>query len=203
MNEKMGESLSALMDDEANELELSRVLAQVSQDPELRRSWMRYNIAQHAMHGSQAAGLDWDISGRVKASLAAESETDTEAAGVGFKQRMLRPFVSLAVAASVAATVILGGQQLALIGSDDSYGSGRSIATNASPVGMLNSLGATTVQANYGMQAVPTLEPANSAAYQELALQRQRKYMQDHAEQAALNAPQGLVAFARVPQLQE
>ena len=203
MNEKMGESLSALMDDEANELELERVLAQVSQDRDLRRSWMRYNVAQQAGQGSQIACLDWDISERVKSSLEVLNATDPESAGTGFQQRMLRPFVSLAVAASVAATVVIGGQQLALIGSEDPYDYGRSVATNASPVGMLNSLGATPVQASYGMQAVPILEPATSRAYQELALQRQRKYMQEHAEQAALNAPQGLIPFARVPQIQE
>jgi sigma-E factor negative regulatory protein RseA len=203
MDEKMSESLSALMDDEANELELERVLAQVSQDRDLRRSWMRYNVAQQAGQGSQIACLDWDISERVKSSLEVLNATDPESAGTGFQQRMLRPFVSLAVAASVAATVVIGGQQLALIGSKDPYDYGRSVATNASPVGMLNSLGATPVQASYGMQAVPILEPATSRAYQELALQRQRKYMQEHAEQAALNAPQGLIPFARVPQIQE
>ena len=203
MNERMGESLSALMDDEANELELERVLAQVAQDPELRRSWIRYNAAQQAVQGSQIACLDWDISERVKSSLEVLSATDPVPAGIGFKQRMFRPLVSLAVAASVAATVVIGGQQLALIGSDDVYGYGRSVATNASPVGMLNSLGSAAVQASYGMQAVPILEPASSKAYQELALQRQRKYMQEHAEQAALNAPQGLIPFARVSQIQE
>lgn len=203
MDERMGESLSALMDDEANELELERVLAQVAQDPELRRSWIRYNAAQQAVQGSQIACLDWDISERVKSSLEVLSATDPVPAGIGFKQRMFRPLVSLAVAASVAATVVIGGQQLALIGSDDVYGYGRSVATNASPVGMLNSLGSAAVQASYGMQAVPILEPASSKAYQELALQRQRKYMQEHAEQAALNAPQGLIPFARVSQIQE
>jgi len=203
MNEKMGESLSALMDDEANELELERVLAQVSQDRDLRRSWIRYNLAQQAVQGSQIACLDWDISERVKSSLEDLRANDPAPAGITFKQRMLRPLVSLAVAASVAATVVIGGQQLALIGSDGAYDYGGSVATNASPVGMLNSLGATTVQASYGMQAVPILQPATSSAYQELALQRQRKYMQEHAEQAALNAPQGLIPFVRVPQIQE
>ena len=199
----MGESLSALMDDEANELEVERVLAQISQDPELRRSWTRYNVAQQAMQGGQTACLDWDISERVKSSLQAASAAESESADVNFRQRMLRPFVSFAVAASVAATVVIGGQQLALIGSEGSHRSGVSVATNVSPVGMLNSLGATTVQASYGLQAVPVLEPATSRAYQELALQRQRKYMQEHAEQAALNTPQGLIPFARIPQLQE
>ena len=202
MNERIGESLSALMDDEADELELERVLVQVSKDQDTRRAWMRYNMAQQALQGSQIDHVDWDISERVKSSLEGLTETHPKRQTLGFKQRMARPFVSLAVAASVAATVVIGGQQLALIGnSDQQYD--RSVATNASPVGMLNSLGAATVQANYGMQATPVLQPATRTAYQELALQRQRKYMQEHAEQAALNAPQGLIPFARVPQIRK
>ena len=77
------------------------------------------------------------------------------------------------------------------------------VAADASPVGMLNILGAIPVQASYGMQAVPVLQPAVRNAYQDLAQQRQRKYMQEHAEQAALNSPQGLVPFARVPEIRE
>ena len=202
MNERIGESLSALMDDEADELELERVLVQVSKDQDTRRAWMRYNMAQQALQGSQVDHVDWDISERVKSSLEGLTETLPKRQTLGFKQRMARPFVSLAVAASVAATVVIGGQQLALIGNSGQQNDG-SVATNASPVGMLNSLGAATVQANYGMQATTVLQPATRTAYQELALQRQRKYMQEHAEQAALNAPQGLIPFARVPQIRE
>jgi sigma-E factor negative regulatory protein RseA len=53
------------------------------------------------------------------------------------------------------------------------------------------------------MQAIPVLQPATRTAYQELAQQRLRRYMQEHAEQAALNSPQGLVPFARVPQIRQ
>jgi sigma-E factor negative regulatory protein RseA len=120
-----------------------------------------------------------------------------------FKRRMVRPLVSFAVAASVAATVVIGGQQLAKVGGADPYGVDRSVANSASPVGMLNSLGATAVQASYGTQPMPVLQPATRTAYQELAQQRLRKYMQEHVEQAALNSPQGLVQFARVPQIRE
>jgi len=70
-------------------------------------------------------------------------------------------------------------------------------------VGMLNSLGATAMQASYGTQPVPVLQPATRTAYQELAQQRLRRYMQEHVEQASLNSPQGLVPFARVPQIRE
>jgi len=72
-----------------------------------------------------------------------------------------------------------------------------------SPVGMLNSLGASAVRASFGTRPVPVLQPAARTAYQELARQRMAAYMQEHAEQAALNSPQGLMPFARVPRIQE
>jgi len=200
----MCESLSALMDEQANELELQRVLVQVSEDDGLRQTWMRYNLVQQAVQGHQLAHLDWDISRRVQASLA-ESPAPafaTDARGT-FRQRLLRPLTSLAVAASVTLTVVVGGQKLAQVGAADPYGLDRPSATSASPVGMVNSLGATAVQASYGTMQIPALQPATRTAYQDLAQQRLRRYMQEHAEQAALNSPQGLVPFARVPQIRE
>jgi sigma-E factor negative regulatory protein RseA len=59
------------------------------------------------------------------------------------------------------------------------------------------------VRASYGTQSVPVLQPATRTAYRELARQRMEKYMQEHAEQAALNSPQGLIPFARVPEIRE
>jgi sigma-E factor negative regulatory protein RseA len=84
----------------------------------------------------------------------------------------------------------------------DNYSS-QAVASSVSPVGLVNSLGATSVQASYGTQSVPVLQPATRTAYQELARQRLNKYMQEHAEHAALNSPNGLVPFARVPRIKE
>ncbi len=205
MKDRMYESLSAVMDNEANELELERVLVQVASDAGLRQAWVRYNLARHAVHGHSVAYVDLDISARVQSALAGSQMDVSGHRGTlaVFKQRMLRPIVSFAVAASVAATVVIGGQQLAQVGVADPYGIDRPMANGASPVGMLNSLGATAMQASYGTQPVPVLQPATRTAYQELAQQRLRRYMQEHVEQAALNSPQGLVPFARVPQIRE
>ena len=199
MSEKMRESLSALLDNEADELELQRVLKQVEGDEELRLTWARYNLARDALSGHQLSSLNVDISARVRDSIAAQGATGAN----GLRQRVLRPVASLAVAASVAATVVIGGQQLAQIGSDP-YGQGaQAVAASASPVGLVNSLGATSVQASYGNQSVPVLQPASHTAYRELARQRMQKYMQEHAEHAALNSPQGLIPFARVAEIRE
>jgi sigma-E factor negative regulatory protein RseA len=202
MNESMGESLSALMDDEANELELERVLSQLASDPELRQAWVRYNLASQTVHGEQLAYRDWDLSTRVQSALSATPAASVSLPVTGFKQRFMRPLISVGVAASVALTVVIGGQQLAGLGTH-TIESTRSVAADASPVGLLNSVGATPMQASFGMQPIPLMQPATPTTYDDLAQQRLRRYMQEHAEQAALNSPQGLIPFARVPEIHE
>jgi sigma-E factor negative regulatory protein RseA len=202
MNESMGESLSALMDDAANELELERVLSQLNSDPQLRESWLRYNLANQAVHGEQLAYCDWDISRRVQSALVASPSANSPLSLTGFKQHLMRPLISFGVAASVAVTVVIGGQQIAGLGAN-TFESDRSVAADASPVGLLNSVGAIPMQANFGMQAIPLMQSATSSAYDDLAQERLRRYMQEHAEQAALNSPQGLIPFARVPEIRE
>ena len=195
MNERMCESLSALMDDEANELELERVLSQLPNNDELRQTWSRFQLGRQAMHGDSLSHLDWDISARVQSALG-----DPAAANESFGQRLLRPLISVGVAASVALTVVVGGQQLSRLDGTSVYASEQSVAASPSPVGMF---GAIPLQASYSAQAIPQLQPATRTAYQDLAQQRMQQYMQQHAEQAALNSPQGLVPFARVPEIRD
>jgi sigma-E factor negative regulatory protein RseA len=198
MTEKLRESLSAIMDNEADELELQRVLKHIGEDAELRQTWIRYNAARAVVSGQDVCDLRMDVSSRVASAIA------EEAARPSLRQRLARPLASFAVAASVAATVVIGGQQLAQISTaDDPYGSQAVAAGGASTVGLVNSLGATPVRASYGNQAVPVLQPATRTAYKELARQRLDMYMQEHAEHAALNSPQGLMPYARVPTIRE
>ena len=69
MSEKLRESLSALMDDEANELELERVLSQIDQDEDLRQAWSRFNSTRVVLAGQQTGLVQIDISRRVNAAL--------------------------------------------------------------------------------------------------------------------------------------
>lgn len=197
MSEQLRESLSALMDDEANELELQRLLKKLDGDAELRSTWVRYNAVRSVMAGQDVSHMQLDISARVREAIASEP-----AAKPSLREKLFRPVASFAVAASVAATVVIGGQQLSQLGADP-QGANAFAGGGVSPVGMVNSLGATTVQASYGTEAVPVLEPAARTAYKELARQRMQMYMQEHAEHAALNSPHGLIPFARVPEIRE
>ncbi len=198
MTDNMRESLSALMDNEANELELERVLRGIGEDQELRGAWTRYNAARAALDGESAPAGDMDISGRVRAAL----EGGNRDARPGLGERLWRPVASLAVAASVAATVVIGGQQLAQVGAPGAE-EAQHVATGPSPTGIVNIQGAVPIHAKYGTEGVPTLDTATGIGYRKLAEQRMGRYMQEHAEHAALNSPQGLIPFARVPRIQE
>ena len=197
MSDRLRESLSALMDDEANEMELHRLLAEVEDDAELRATWTRYNDVRSLLSGQPIAGLGGDISAAVSAAIASE-----ESPAQSRFAALTRPLASLAVAASVMGAVVFGGQQLAYL-----EGAGESqqlvSASSSSPVGLVNSLGATSVQASYGTQSLPGVEPATRTAYRELANQRMQAYLQEHVEHAALNSPQGLLPYTRVPQIVE
>lgn len=198
MTEQLRESLSALMDDQASDLEMRRLLGEFEGDPALRQTWVRYQIARSAMAGQPVTHVRFDISQRVSAAIAAEAPT----ARTTLRERWMRPLASLAVAASVTAVVVLGGQQLYQAGTLDAQNA-PAIASGVSAVGFVNSLGAVPMRASYGAQAMPQLEPAARTAYRELARQRMYQYMQEHAEHAALNSSQGLIPFARVPQIEE
>jgi len=201
MSEKLRESLSAVIDGEANELELERVLSRLSEDNELRQTWVRYSAAHAVNGGGHVANLSLDISQKVRAAIR-EDASDGSSLKPAFSatQRLLRPLASFAVAASVAATVVIGGQQLYQLGESRPE---IALATGASPVGLINSVGATAVQASYGTQSVPVLQPTVRTAYRELARQRMEKYLQEHVEQAALNSPQGLIPFSRIQEIKE
>ena len=199
MSERLRESLSAVMDGEANELELERVLSRIEGDEQLRQTWVRYNAVQSVNEGAHIAHLSMDVSHRVRAALAQDDSTDRAKIN-GLAQRFFKPLASFAVAASVAATVVIGGQQLYQIGDTTPYGN---TIAGTSPVGLINTLGATAVQASYGTQSKPILQPTVRTAYRELARQRMQKYMQEHVEQAALNSPAGMIPFSRIQKIEE
>lgn len=188
------EVLSALFDDEAQELELRRILRDMDSRPELREQWHRYQLGRSAMRGDDIH-TTVDISSAVRSAI--HEEPGLVAADAGGWRRALGSF---AVAASVTAVVVFGGQQLSQTASSDPA---EIVRLAPVPVGVMNSVGAVPVQASYGTRALPTLTPAQGTAYRELARQRLRRYSQEHADHASLNTPQGMLPFARVPVIEQ
>jgi sigma-E factor negative regulatory protein RseA len=121
------ESLSALMDNEASELELQRLLKALDTDPELKTTWSRYQIASVGLKGKLPAMASSDFAARVSAAIDAEDiysksidtnhpsvSLDTKSGAgdvVALPSRWWQQAGRVAVAASVAGALIVGVQQ--------------------------------------------------------------------------------------------
>lgn len=116
MSEKLRESLSAVVDDEADEFELRRVLDELAKDPGLKASWERYHMIGTVLRNEYAPNCS-GLRERVWQELAMESDFERpagepEPAAIA-ESREARPraaarWTSLAVAAGVAFVVVVG-----------------------------------------------------------------------------------------------
>lgn len=191
MSEQIRESLSVLMDEEANELDVERVLKH-SHTGAVRATWARYHTVRSIMREGSGRQAQVDIASRVMAAL----EVEPEIRPVAGWRTVLRPVASLAVAASVFASVLMGSQFYNLLGGE--VGSAPQLSTQVSTVGMVNTLGGSAVKAGYATPALRPLSELRHADYNKLARERLQRYLLTHTEEAALNAPQGMMPYARV-----
>lgn len=68
MDDRKKESISALMDDEANEIELQRLLSK--EDPEaLLKTWSRYHLMRDALNGHAGLNLQVDVADAVRKEI--------------------------------------------------------------------------------------------------------------------------------------
>ncbi len=112
MNQKVRESLSALMDGECSEFETRRVLKSLSEDAsEEADTWRRYHLMRSIMQRDSAIDTSIDLSASIRARLEQEH---MEEAGVGQEtHRRTVPFSfmgSAAIAAAVSLMVMTGVQ---------------------------------------------------------------------------------------------
>ena len=190
------EALSAMMDGEAQELELRRTLEAVAGEGSLRDQWQRQHRVRDALHGQSASHTDIDISKGVLRAL----ETG--------KPVSRNPLWSMAVAASVTLAVVMGGQQILLP------------STAGSPVPVVSELGgavvpvfgAQPVQASLGSKglsgsaqqsaALPDASQSIASVYDRLARDRYRALNGRHAAAAAYSHPAPYISYVRVPESQ-
>lgn len=117
MSQQPKEMLSALMDNESSDFELRRMLEQTADDEQLGQQWRRYHVTRSVL--KQESCASGDISSAVMAALDEEPAHQQQPVSepqpaVTAKTGFFKPLVSMAVAASVTAVVILGGQNFGL-----------------------------------------------------------------------------------------
>ncbi|MGQ9425883.1 sigma-E factor negative regulatory protein [Gilvimarinus sp. F26214L] len=219
---QLNESLSALVDDEASELELRRVLAEVQKDDDLRERWHRYQAARAAMQGEDVVLTNTMFADRIRDAVS-HIEMDrpvdgpekarpsaADSSGSRWKANAGR----VAIAASVAAAVLLGSQQLqqgGMPGAPDDFAQ-QTPAADPAPASAPSGVNIPTinVQNVSGGDAVmqrsrlpQSIQYSPNIQQQQLQDDQVRRYirqlMLEHAEHSAQNSGSGLLPYARVP----
>jgi len=104
-SENMRETISALLDNEADDLDLRRFLKSCEQDPALLETWERYSLVQSALHES-AQPVNACLSQRIAAQIEQEAPLSIAPAQSLWKEGLTK----LAIAASVAAVFLVAVQ---------------------------------------------------------------------------------------------
>lgn len=190
--EALQESLSALMDNEADELELRRVL-NACDDVETRETWARYQIARAVMHKDLLLPR-LDIAAAVSAALADEAVPAKASRGPW------RSLGRLAVAASVTLAVLAG---VRLYNQDEI--AGVELAQQSSQQNLIApQVKGPAVLAGYNESSEATGPMANGVLQGQPGLHDQRLpgYLRQHAQQAAMKGTESALPYARAASLE-
>ncbi|MCO4049772.1 RNA polymerase subunit sigma [Pseudomonas aeruginosa] len=185
--EALQETLSAVMDNEADELELRRVLAACGEDAELRSTWSRYQLARSVMHREPTLPK-LDIAAAVSAALA------DEAAPPKAEKGPWRMVGRLAVAASVTLAVLAG---VRLYNQNDALPQmaqqGDHPADRQGPA----------VLAGYSEeQGAPQVITNSSSSDTRWHEQRLPIYLRQHVQQSAVSGTESALPYARAASLE-
>ena len=220
--QSIAESISALVDSQASELELLRVLKASEQDIEVKALWARYQRVGAVLRGEsvwQGAGVSSDFSSRIAAAIAAEEPVVVAPRGKP-QQGMWYQLGRVALVASVAGGMIFSVQQY----NDAPRGVEVAATNNAGPsVPAANALSfpaginapgintrSVALQTGYEnrpqenrrvlfqpLEAVSANTSANAVSEEEVT-RYVNQMIQAHSDNAALNSGQGVLPYARV-----
>ena len=112
MSEFEKESLSALLDNEADDLEIRRVLKYCEQDPALLETWERFSLVQALLH-EPAVPVSADLAPAISAQIAQEPlivSARSVKPVTGKPSSCRQYFAKVAIAASVALVFIVAVQ---------------------------------------------------------------------------------------------
>ena len=176
MNDEIREQLSALADDELNELERPLLLGRMQRDAKLRECLGRYQLIGESMRGAGTlAGMG--IAQRVQKALADDVPV-VASQPVSHQDRWWKPLAGLAVAASVALVAVLA------------VTTGRDSDSGAPVVAVTDTAPETTLASDAPEPRWDRIEPQVE--------KRLSGYLVNHNEYAASRGVQGAMPYARV-----
>ncbi|MBD1552494.1 RseA family anti-sigma factor [Pseudomonas typographi] len=192
--EALQESLSAVMDNEADELEIRRVLNAID-DTVTRATWSRYQVARAAMH-KELLNPALDLASAVSAALA------DEAVPAKSSPRPWRSLGRLAVAASVTVAVLAG---VRLYNHDEVSGAQLAQQQVTQPGVTTPQAQGPAVLANYTESADQAKGPMASGVLQNQAGWQDERlpgYLRQHAQEAAIKGAESALPYARAASME-
>lgn len=210
-NDREKEPLSALMDGQAGELEVRRILKSISDNDQSRDTWRRYQMAAAAMRRDLPEQVV-DHSAGISAALENEKALQVNS----LSARMLKPLGRFAIAASVATVAIIGFQQYNMPTTNQpAIASAKTVDNKLSPAQLrtsadfgIPSVTARTVSVNNNpesyraSQSQPVIV-VDQSTEPDVTREQVQAYlnslMVEHTGHAAMNTNQGMLPFARMP----
>jgi sigma-E factor negative regulatory protein RseA len=194
-DKQLGESLSALMDGEASELDTRRVLKELSAEKSeqaelLRGKWRRYQSVSAVMSGSSISNIDYSLA---ISQAVAKEDTLTKITQSTWAQSSGR-FV---IAASVALVAIFGVQQfnqpLDVINQSSDFAQIDEMPLD-SMMGPVNQF-----PSGFSVPMSTEVQAVSSEGYSEVEVQAYLGYiLSKHASQAPYARMQGMLPYARI-----
>lgn len=186
MDDRLRETLSAMMDDQADELSVRRLLCHDNQE-EVRDQWQRWQQIRNLMHDDHALGNAVDVSAAVRRSLAGQegAPLDIGAGAATVAGNRVSPWRWSAVA-MITVGLLIG------FGMGSGWDSGQGVAEQENLV-MGNSVAAGVTE-------------SDSSQVPEIALngldERQREHLSrvllEHAQHSSVGAGRGSIGYARL-----
>ncbi|MGC8121641.1 sigma-E factor negative regulatory protein [Marinobacter sp. VGCF2001] len=174
MDERLRETLSSMMDDEADELSVRRLLSHGSQQ-DVRSQWQRWQQVRDLMHEQHGPADGIDVAGAVREALDGHGRVEPPASPA------VAPRVSVwrwPVAAMVFMALIVG------------FGAGAGWDTRI-----------TAPAPELAGNVAPTSPVVEEVALQRLdeeQLRQMRQYLLEHAQHSSVGAGRGSVGYARL-----
>lgn len=182
MDDRLRETLSAMMDDEADELSVRRLLSHEGQD-DIRAQWQRWQGIHDLMHRghSPAEGVDVSVAVREALDGRARSQVPAVSQNREVPLRWRWPAV-----ATVAVALLVG------------FGAGAGWdAGETSPDALASAPAAEALGADSASEGAPIQEVALQGL-DEKQWEHMSRYLLEHAQHNSVGAGQGSVGYARL-----
>lgn len=201
MNEPLREMVSAVVDGEAGEFELRRVLDGLDDADAKVKALLTRHYAVRAVVRREAACL---CPQRTSDAIFAALDAEPPRAAARLAGRWRVPIGGVAVAASVCMVAVLGLRGFAPTGGEAASDELQLAATGTEalpqlgpPLRIVNALPSVAVPVGFGAPAHLSSATIQTSAANRLAEDHLRFYMGEHVQNAWLNASQGMLPYAR------